>query len=218
MIRYSSAWVVLLGIGAMAGALPLAAQADLAAARVTSERAPRTPWGEPDLTGAYLPVAAGDGECTPERDGVLVVPPLAVGVTEITQAPGVLVIRNQRIARVVPLQTSAHVVTSDRTFLGSPLGRWEDDTLVIESTDLSTKILAALAIQASDRDAGARIVERLTLLEPNTLNYEFTFEEAPTYARSFSQQLRLARVPDVGVQALSDACVRMPAARARPDR
>ena len=60
---------------------------------------------------------------------------------EIVQAPGVVVIRNEMIgeARVIPLDGRPHVGTLIRSYMGDSRGRWEGDTLVVETTNFKEK-------------------------------------------------------------------------------
>jgi hypothetical protein len=201
----------------IATAAPLVLGAKAAASQATQDHSTRTSSGEPDLTGTYLPIVDGDGECIPDRAGVIVVPPLAAGATQISQTPDFVVIRNQGIARVVPLQPSTHVAAKLTPYLGSPQGRWEDDTLVIESTRLPIKTLAAITSQPSDRE-DVRLIERVSLFEANTLRYEFTVEEPSAYAKPVSVQVWLARVPSSEAlqPSRSEACVRRPSVESRP--
>jgi hypothetical protein len=149
---------------------------------------------EPNLSGIYLPLAEGGEECIRERRGVIVLPPLAVGATHISQTADFIVIRNQQVARVVPVRLSAHAVPSLKSYLGSPHGSWKDGTLVIESTGLRNDTVSAISALSPDAaDAvHARIVERLTPIDPNILRYEFAIEGA--YTRPLTMQRQLRRI------------------------
>ena len=57
---------------------------------------------------------------------------------EIVQAPGFVVIRYEMIheARVIPLDGSPHLPPTIRNYMGDARGRWEGDTLVVETTNI----------------------------------------------------------------------------------
>jgi hypothetical protein len=188
----STLWVVLLGIGLVAP--DLQRDSVVTTDRNASQR--RTPALaiEPDVSGIYLPRAARDEDCIPERRGAIVLPPLAVGRTHISQTSHFVIIRNQQITRVIPLRPIVHVMHGVASYLGSPQGRWEGDTLVIESTGLRTETVAAMsAFSAQAIEAThARIVERLTLVDASTLRYEFTLEAS--YVKPLNVQVQLARL------------------------
>src|SRR5205814_10461687 len=58
---------------------------------------------------------------------------------QIIQAPGFVVIRNEMIheARIIPTNGGSHPGTKLRTYMGDSKGRWEGNTLVVETTNLN---------------------------------------------------------------------------------
>src|SRR5204863_5672656 len=68
-------------------------------------------------------------------------PPMAPGaynnVTQVFQTADYLVIVNEMIhnARIVPLDGRPHLSTNMRQWVGDSRGRWEGDTLVVETTN-----------------------------------------------------------------------------------
>src|SRR5262245_49056602 len=68
------------------------------------------------------------------------VPPLPTAYNnnyEITQAPGVVAILHEEIheVRIIPLDGRPHAPASIRQWLGDSRGHWENDTLVVETTN-----------------------------------------------------------------------------------
>ncbi len=104
----------------------------------------------------------------------------------ILQTPDHVVIFNEMVhnARIVPLDGRPHGVL--RQYSGDSRGRWEGDTLVIETTNF----LRETSLGGSSRDT--RLVERLRRLEPDTVLYEFTVED-PNYTRPWTAQVPLRR-------------------------
>src|SRR5512138_34349 len=60
---------------------------------------------------------------------------------DITQAPGIVAIRYEMIheTRVIPLDDSARPAKSIRSYMGSARGRWEGNTLVVETKNFSDR-------------------------------------------------------------------------------
>ncbi len=60
---------------------------------------------------------------------------------QIVQSPGYVVIRNEMIheARVMPLDGSAHPSPAIKQWVGDSRGRWDGDTLVVETTNFTDR-------------------------------------------------------------------------------
>jgi len=88
--------------------------------------------------------------------------------------------------RVIPLngEPSPH---APRQWLGRSHGRWEGDTLVVETESFSG--------QAPWRGSGAglTLVERFSRPEANLLHYEVTFEDPTTWGRPWTATLDLPK-------------------------
>ena len=72
---------------------------------------------------------------------------------QIVQTPTHVVILQEMVheARIIPLTGSPHLPSTMRRWLGDSVGRWDGDTLVVETTNStrsqgSTRITAALAL------------------------------------------------------------------------
>ena len=93
-------------------------------------------------------------------------------------------------ARIVPLDSGGHVGPGIRSWHGDSRGRWEGDTLVVDTTNFSP--------QGSFRAAAGdlRLVERFTRLGPQTLRYDVTIEDQTTWTRPWTVRLRLHRTED----------------------
>ena len=92
-------------------------------------------------------------------------PPMASGpynnFVQILQMPSHLVIHNEMIhdARIVPLDGRAHVVPSIRRWQGDSRGRWEGDTLVVDTTNFTDKT------NFRGADEHLHLVERFTRVD-----------------------------------------------------
>src|SRR5207247_1271681 len=89
---------------------------------------------------------------------------------QIVQAPGYVTIMNEMAhdARIIPLDGRPHLSDRMRTWNGDPRGRWEGDTLVIDTTNFSSKS------DFMGAHENLRLTERLTRVGPAMLDYEVT--------------------------------------------
>ncbi len=111
------------------------------------------------------------------------------GYYQIFQAPGhfVLVMETNHDARIVRLDGAPHPSPRIRQWHGDSVGRWEGDTLVIETANFSpkTNFLGA---------AGhLRLEERLTRVASDAIRYELTFDDPTTWARPWTAVVTLKR-------------------------
>ena len=101
----------------------------------------------------------------------------------ILQAPGYVVIHGEMIhsARIIPLDGRPHLDGRIHQWEGDPRGRWEDNTLVVESANFkavdSMRGPGGRAMQTVRR----RITERFTPVDENTLRYSITVDDPETY-------------------------------------
>jgi hypothetical protein len=100
----------------------------------------------------------------------------------ITQAPGYVAIEIEMLGgtRVIPTDGRPHVSSSIRQWMGHSTGHWEGDTLVIETTNFTDKVLYRGAAE------NIHLVERITRLGPNELEYRFTVSDPTTWSRPWT--------------------------------
>jgi len=120
-------------------------------------------------------------------------PPMLPGpynnFVKILQYPDHAVIYNEMIhdARVVPLDGRPHAPSAVRLWLGDSRGRWDGDTLVIDTTNFSDKT----AFRGSDEHM--HLVERLERRDRDTLLYEFTVDDPTVFTRPWTVRLPMKR-------------------------
>ena len=104
---------------------------------------------------------------------------------QLLQTPDYVVIYAEMIhdARVIPLDGRPHVDTSIRQWMGDSRGRWEGDTLVVETANFTGKVYER---RVSNTVFGAsremRLVERFRRVDADTLDYRFTVTDPRTFA------------------------------------
>ena len=113
--------------------------------------------------------------------GPPMLPALYNNVKRIVQTENHVMILIEMVhdARVVRIG-GEHMPAEERRWLGDSIGWWEDDTLVIETTNFGDRT----GLRGGTRDM--RTVERFSALDGNNLRYRFTVEEPNTWTESWS--------------------------------
>ena len=93
-------------------------------------------------------------------------------------------------ARLVPLDGKPHVANNVRLWHGDSRGRWEGDTLVIDTTNYSSK---GAVMGATDK---LHVIERFTRVSPKTLHYEITFDDPDTWTKPWTLMIPLKYTTD----------------------
>jgi hypothetical protein len=120
----------------------------------------------------------------------------AGGVTteaQIFQTPDHVVIVQQRNTdvRIIPLDGRPRLPQPVRQWYGNSRGRWEGNTLVVETTNFNDRSPATNFLGSTD---GLQLVERFTIVDPNTLRYEYTVTDPKTWTRPWSVEAPLPRI------------------------
>jgi hypothetical protein len=115
----------------------------------------------------------------------------------IMQAPGyvtILVEMNHDL-RIIPLDGRPHLSRKIQQWTGDSRGRWEGETLVVETTNLkfNDKSRFGVGFLAGLSDENLHLVERFTLADANTLTYQATIEDPTVFARSWTIEQSIAR-------------------------
>ena len=120
----------------------------------------------------------------------------------ILQTVGYVVILSEmlRDARIIPLGDRSHIDPEIRLWMGDSRGRWEGETLVVETTNFSDKGWIA-PNQNAGRIHGIpvshdlRVVERFTRTSEDILHWTATVEDPNVYRRPWTLELPLRRDP-----------------------
>ena len=112
---------------------------------------------------------------------------------QLVQTKDHVLILNEMIhsARIVALNGRPHPATSIRSLTGDSIGRWQGDTLVVDTTNFSQ--------QAGFRGASANmhLVERFTRVDQDTLRYEFTVDDPATWTATWSASIPMTRTDEL---------------------
>jgi hypothetical protein len=120
---------------------------------------------------------------------------------QIFQFPGFVVIRYEMIheVRVVPLDGRPHVSPKIRTYMGDARGRWEGNTLVVETTNLNGRTGAQGNGNLLMLSEDATIVETFTRTGPDSLQYGVTVNDPKTWTRPWKAAFPLRRDSSYGM-------------------
>jgi hypothetical protein len=139
----------------------------------------------------------------------------ALSVKQIVQAPGYVAIvvstLNSNEPIVIPLDSRPRPGGEVRTWLGIPRGRWESNSLVVETTNINGRqdggaIMPSRLPFQMPGAAGAggflgpgdtlRTVERFTRVGPDVIEYRYTIDDPKTYVRPYTVLRPLTKEPD----------------------
>jgi hypothetical protein len=124
------------------------------------------------------------------------VPPLPSGYNntyQIFQTPGMVAILDENIhhVRLIPTDGRPHVGQNIRHWNGDSRGRWEGNTLVVETTNFNDK--TRLRYGGS---ANTHAVERFTRVSDDLIDYQYTITDSTVYTRPFTVAIPLPRRDD----------------------
>jgi hypothetical protein len=111
---------------------------------------------------------------------------------QFVQTPTSVAILTERIhdVRVIPLNGGPHLPSSVHLWLGDARGRWDGDTLVVDTTNFSAKS----SFRGSDENL--HLIERFTRVSPTTINYEFTIDDPTVWTKSWTAMIPLKQSKD----------------------
>jgi len=111
---------------------------------------------------------------------------------QIVQGPGFVAIQKEMIheTRVIPTDERAHLGPAITQWLGDSRGRWDGETLVVEVTNFNER--------ASYRGSSEnlKLVERYTRIGPNTLEYQFTVDDATIWTKPWTAMFTFGKDDD----------------------
>ena len=108
---------------------------------------------------------------------------------DITQAPGLVAIRYEMIheTRIIPLDDSPR--PNLQPYMGIARGRWEGNTLVVESTNFHPQT------RFRNGSEQLRLIERFTPVAPDTIEWSLTVIDPETWTRPWTYGMQLKQDP-----------------------
>ena len=135
---------------------------------------------------------------------------------QLFQTPDHVVVFTEMVheARIVPLDGRDPLPDGIRQWMGSSRGRWEGDTLVVETTNFTDKTASFVPFTRLAIGTGRtlHLTERFRLVAADTLLYEFTIDDPASFTRPFTAAIPMKR----GTAPLFEYADRSGAALPRP--
>jgi hypothetical protein len=112
---------------------------------------------------------------------------------QILQAPGYVLFFSEANDeyRIVPLDGHPHVGQDIKLWQGDSRGHWEGNTLVIDDTNLKAK--SRLDMVGNFYSPAVHLVERFTVADDKTINYEVTVTDPSVYTKPWKLTVRFLR-------------------------
>jgi hypothetical protein len=108
--------------------------------------------------------------------------------------------------RIIPTDNRSHVLPpSKKLFQGDSVGHWDGDTLIVDTTNLNDRTwLDSAGNIHSDQ---MHVVERFTMVNDRTINYEATVEDPKAYTRPWKVAFPLNRNMQPNYEQMEFACI-----------
>jgi hypothetical protein len=125
-------------------------------------------------------------------------PPIVPGpynnLVQIVQGPGYVVIINEMVhdARVVPLDGRPHVGEDIRLWTGDSRGRWEENTLIVETRNFTDHGTGTFGIPGLS-DNNMHLIEQFTRIDDDALLYRFTVSDPTVWTQPWSAEFPMTR-------------------------
>lgn len=103
----------------------------------------------------------------------------------IVQTPDAIMIMTEMVhdVRIINLGEPQRLPEHMRPWMGDSWARWEDDTLVIETTNIHPEqVLMGMSNASFYPSEDTRVIERLTRVSEDQINYEFTVDDPMIFA------------------------------------
>ena len=137
------------------------------------------------------------------------VPRLALqDVNQIIQPTGddhvLWLFEDHRVNRIIAMDGRPAPGPDIKLRIGHSRGRWDGNTLVVDVTNLNG--FTWFDDSGNFYTDAAHLVERLTLIDPDTIHYEVTVEDPKAYTRPWTLVWALVREKAPGFELLEEAC------------
>jgi hypothetical protein len=117
---------------------------------------------------------------------------------QIVQTANTIVVVAEMVpdARVIHLDGRPHLSPAVRRWMGDSVGRWEGNTLVVDTTNFNDA--GGFYGDAGGNfgwDRNLHLIERLSLLDADTLLYQFEIDDPTAFTRPWKGELTMSRAP-----------------------
>jgi len=125
--------------------------------------------------GSFMPAVYGNG-------------------ARIVQTPNAIVISYEMVhdTRVIPLDNRPPLSDDLHLWMGDSRGRWEGDTLVVESRNFTDRT----AVGGARHSEKLRMTERFTRIDPEMIDYEIHVDDPDTFVKPWTMRMTITTQPD----------------------
>jgi len=165
-----------------------------------SNTLPLTPWGAEKfkanhpIGGAYTALTSNDPNiaCLPPGAPNVYIHPYPV---EILQVPGrtIMFFEYGHFVRQIFTDGREHVKDANPTWMGDSIGKWEGDTLVVDSTGFNDKTW--LDVAGHPHSESLHIVERMRRADHDTLMIDISIDDPQAYTAPLKTQRKYILKP-----------------------
>lgn len=166
---------------------------------------PLTPWGQERANSRRGQASKGTGDVWGPEDlnpwdrcitrGIpgAMIPTVYNNGYQIFQTPGYVVILYEMIhdARFIPVDGRPHLPSRIRQWMGDSRGRWEGNTLVVETTNFTENTTIEFAGKYHSEEL--TIVERFTRTNTDGIDYQFTANDPKTWTKPWTVSTPMAK-------------------------
>jgi hypothetical protein len=126
-----------------------------------------------------------------------ILPSLYGDAMRIVQSPTEVAISYEMLhdTRVIPLDGTPPAGPGVRQYMGSSVGHWEGDTLVVETTNLTDKLTVGRMPHSED----LKLTERFTRIDPEMIDYVVQVDDPRTFVSPWTFRMTLTTQPDYEV-------------------
>jgi len=125
---------------------------------------------------------------------------------QVLQIPGyvILLYGSTNGSRVIPLDGRPHIGADIKLWAGDSVGHWEGNTLVVDVTNINEHGWYDWAGNFHSNEL--HLVERWTLVDAKTIDYEVTSYDPKVFTRPWTMKLEYVRSKNQGSEQLESAC------------
>ena len=127
---------------------------------------------------------------------------LSANAVQFTQNKDYLIIVHefQRMTRIIPLDGRAHRAGIEPSYYGDPVGHWDGDALVIDTTNFKRWSLDDYYYtnpkEYRMHSDALHTVERIRWKDDKTLSYALTIDDPKTFSRAWTQEFTMKAKPE----------------------
>ncbi len=126
-----------------------------------------------------------------------ILPSLYGDAVRIVQTPTEVALSYEMLhdTRIVPLDNRPPADAGVRQYMGSSVGYWNGDTLVVETTNFTDELTVGRMPHSED----LKLTERFTRIDPEMIDYRVTVDDPRTFEAPWTFRLTLTTQPNYEV-------------------